>query len=135
MPGQIPRQIQHAAHLARRQIHGPAKLFFSGIELPALVGQLRLGEVAFSWVPLGDSFGDCLRLVVAAAQKARSLQIIIEQIVQRFLVVGIQRDGFLEVRRCALDAYIGAKRAKKSPRGVRNSGPASVRILNWPAPW
>ena len=51
----------------------------------------------FDWVPRGDLLCEALRFVVAAAQKARGFQVVIEQIVESLFVIGIERDGLLEV--------------------------------------
>jgi hypothetical protein len=100
LPGQIACQVQQAAHLPRRHFDGPAELFFGGVELPSPLRQLSLREMPCGRIPLGDPFRDRFRFVIAASQKAGRLQIIIEQIVQRFLIPGIQRDGLLEIGPC-----------------------------------
>ena len=57
----------------RSQFHRAPQLLFSGVILPAAVGQLRLCEVTFGLVPRRDSLGNLLGFVVASAQKTRSL--------------------------------------------------------------
>ena len=63
--------------------------------LPA-VGELGFFKLVFGGALVGDAVGERLGFIQSAAEKARRVEIEIEQIVLGFAVVRVEGDGFLK---------------------------------------
>ena len=91
------------------------------LEFLALLGQLRQVVVVFDRVQGFDPDREGLRLVETTAKKARSFEVVAEQIVHGLEITAVELDGFLE----------GIARLRcqhRRTQRIRGFGPASISL-------
>ncbi len=94
--GQKYRQVDHTADIARRELHSLAELSLSHPNVLAFLGKPGKRVVRFGLAQAADSGGHAFRLIDPSSNNAGSLEVVLEEIAQRFQIRRIESHGLLE---------------------------------------
>ena len=108
LPGEQSRQFDELADLLRSQFNGLAQMGFSFVCVLALFGEFGLRQLSFGGADFSHLLSDRFGLIEPPAKKARSIQVILEQIALSFQIgTGFNCTDFSRNWR-ALEACTGA---------------------------